>query len=296
MSDFGANIFDDAPVQGRRAERKEPLGEAGPAARSQSSALPVAPRPEQRDDRREPPAQPDRRERRDVERDDRRGDRHGERRAEPHDDRRERADHRRGGRGHDLPDAPGPRAERRDDPREPRTPQEPRRDDRERHGERPRPQADRQPRREAAPTESPAPITPTKRRSDSVHVVVDLAALEADARSQGGEVLYKRLLMALGNGREVGSALCFAKAEARVPAGFEVQPTGSDLESGLRFAAAALTASAHGIVVLAPASPAIAQLASSLVARGSAVEVVGFTLAGGAPGGRKLGRDSLFIP
>lgn len=293
MTDFGANIFDDAPVQSRKAERSQP--------REEAAAAPTAPPPQPAAERARPPANEpqERSERpfREPRRDDRRPDRH------------ERRDDRRGGPSGRHDD----RRESRDEPREPRRePREEHPDRGERRDERPhrseetrghrddrrdnRPDR-REPRETPPPRRESAVIPPPpSRRANTVHVVVDLSALEADARNQGGEVLHKRLLATLGNGREVAGATCFAPPQARVPAGFDVQPADAGMESGLRFAADAIAASAHGTVVLAPASPAITALAIALNARGGTVEVVGFTLADGVPGARKLGRDSLFIP
>lgn len=267
MSTFGDNIFDDEPVRPRPAERVPPRQEApAPAPQREARREPADRKPEPRQERGEP-----------RQRDDR-----------GHEPRRDHHRHR-----HEARDAREPREQR--EQREPRGGHERRERDEHRGPKEPQPPREehrrppRTPRPDAPAVEDPTP-------GGAVTILVELGELEADARNHGGEVLYKRLLSSLGNGREVRKAICIAGPASRTPAGFEVQANDGGAATGVRFAAAAVEASTRGPVVLAPASPAIVELAAALARRGAAVEVAGFSLTGEVPGARRLGRESLFIP
>lgn len=138
-------------------------------------------------------------------------------------------------------------------------------------------------------------------------VLVDLAALQAEANQQGGELAQRRLLGGLAGGRDVEKALCLHAPSDKLPGGFTGIPMQEGVAAGVRLAALAFEAAAGGArILLAPASPPMRQLAQALSTAGFRVELASFTgeqvvdrAGGSALRGipvRQLGRECLFVP
>lgn len=126
-------------------------------------------------------------------------------------------------------------------------------------------------------------------------VLVDYDALEADARAQGGELVRHRLRQALAGERPVIQAVVFHSGAARAPAGFDLERTEPGPAAvGRRSAVARALAGSGRALLLAPATPAMHELAAALRADGHEVQLAGFTA--GGPGIRRLGRDCMFVP
>jgi len=223
-------------------------------------------------------------------------------------------------RSRDEPLPPRERDDRRDPPRDDRRPQRheyqhPRhhaeRDDRHRereerhHGEREeRPRAERSERDPAPSSRQPEArprSAPQARAIEQIAVFVNLPELEAEARRNGGELAYRKVLRAVAAGRDVVRAVCAlpqgtsAGAQAALrAAGFELLPTpAAAVADALATAAAGLLGRVDAIV-LAPWSGNVAR---SLPRGPERLEAAGFD--GKAPPGsvaRPLGRDCLFIP
>jgi len=174
------------------------------------------------------------------------------------------------------------------------------RSDRPRHE---RAEHDRAPQpRQHEPRHEPRPrSTPPARRAEQIAVLVNLAELEAEARRNGGELAYRKVLRAVATGRDVVRAVCAlprgtsAGAQAALrAAGFDLLPTSvADAADTLATAAAGLPAHIDAIV-LAPWSGTVAR---SLPRGAERIEAAGFD-AKAPPGVQALplGRDCLFIP
>lgn len=163
--------------------------------------------------------------------------------------------------------------------------------DRSDRGERERPadRGEREGRDDRAPR-SPA-VAPR-----SVALLVDVAALAAEARDYGGELALQRLRQELAGGRIVTRAIAVLPQRRPTPAGFQAvvvdRPDGDDLAA----AAFALAEVADG-VALAPPTDAMRRLAELLAEAGHAVELAGFGPANDADRTwRRLGRECLFVP
>lgn len=161
--------------------------------------------------------------------------------------------------------------------------------------------ADAPPAAPPAATDGPPRRTAAPRtRSRQVAVLIDLQALQDEARQQGGELALTRLGAALAAGRPVHQALSF-QAGKRAPVGFAAQPTDGQAPISLLQKAAfdlAKAARSEGSgLVLAPASDAMLALASELRAAGANVELAGFVVRDdqGQPTER-LPRGCLFVP
>lgn len=308
MSDFGANIFDDRhpapePARRRKGERAAPaaptpsapaepahvqevllkqpnveldegkdLGFEAPPAPARAPAPPPTPAPPphaelppERDDDRSRPAD--------------RGDHtprpQAQRQPEPRRDR-------------DRRDPPGRGGWRDERPRDEDHPSRPRFDDRHQ-----RPAQDR-----PARPQPPRPAADTRPRPRaSIAILVDLLALQAEARGQGGELALHRLRGGIVGDRACSQAICYAPRGITPPNGFELRPN-EDNVGGIGLAAAALELASSGAeLVLAPPSPAIRQLAAALRKAGHRIELAGFAppVDDGHPV-RRLGRDCLFVP
>jgi hypothetical protein len=202
-------------------------------------------------------------------------------------------------------------------PRPPRSERPERQERPQRHERFPRPQREPrpEPRRPAEPSDElpptaaavaprPQPRTEAPRRpaarpaNRAVAVLVDLDALHAEARAQRGELAMHRLLPALVGQRAVASAVAFTVGGSTPPRGFDLRPNGRDPSFAARFAAVAHElADRHGRLLMAPASPAVQQLAASLRAAGHEVELAAFRVDGpGDTDWRRLGRECLFVP
>lgn len=131
-----------------------------------------------------------------------------------------------------------------------------------------------------------------------VALLVDLPALQAEARDQGGELAVTRLRSRLAAGLPIETAVCFVAGRGRPPHGFEVIDAGDPLTAGIRFAAKATELANRGLhLVLAPASNAMLELARLLRDGGHAIELAGFvTREDDVNPTRRLGRDCLFVP
>ncbi len=206
-----------------------------------------------------------------------------------------------------APSAPaGPHAELRPAPARPHRGEDrgPRHHEPRRHGTGHPENARHEPRRHGRPHEEPrstAGAAPApargKARAAETAILIDLAALQAEAREQGGELAVHRLRAGLANGAPVQAAVCFAPANARAPSGFEVVSASGHLIDGVQFTARAFALAAEASLVLAPATPAMLALAVALRQQGHAVELAGFVARDddGRPT-RRLGRDCLFVP
>lgn len=298
MSDFGANIFgpDEPPVPPRRPP-KPTAAEAPPAAPVRATTPePPARRERADDDRPRAERRPDDRhatERHPGDRPRGERDRPPSHRDDAHRHRPADAERRDHGR---RPHAP--RGEHRPELREP--PDEPRqhRDPRGPGG--PRHDAPRERRApDRTPHGGPRPAAPVRGEpAGRVALLVDVAALLAEARAQGAELSQHKLRNGIANHRAVVRAVGFAPAGVAVPTGFDAVAADAGFEGGVRFAATAfelLAAASH--LVLAPATAANVQLAQALRRAGHQVELAGLAAAG--PGDepvRRLGRDCLFVP
>ncbi len=148
---------------------------------------------------------------------------------------------------------------------------------------------------------APLPLPSTER----VAVFLDLEALQAEARRQGGELAHRKLLRATAGDRQVVQAVCYLTAATPMSTrrvltalGFEVRvaPAGQpalvpSVEDLRRAAGRADT------LVLAPVSAATAAELDHGNELGSRIEAITFD--GTAPSGavpRRLGREYLFRP
>lgn len=151
-----------------------------------------------------------------------------------------------------------------------------------------------------AASQPPARPRQPRPRSRQVALLVDLDALQHEARQQGGELALTRLGTALAGGRPVHQALSF-QAGRRPPVGFESQATdGQPATAAMRQVAFDLAKAARSEgsgLVLAPASDALLTLARELRAAGANVELAGFVVRDddGQPTER-LPRGCLFVP
>ena len=210
-----------------------------------------------------------------------------ERPQSPHDDRRFPVPDER------AREADGPRHGERRAEREVPGRRPPNDDARRPHDERgrgPRPGSQRAPSgRESRPTAAPALA--------SITLLIDLDALHAEARAQRAELALNRLRTGLAAERPVVRAVAFTASACTPPHGFECIPTAADAAVGGRLSALAFELAQEHTIVLAPASPAMRQVAQSLLDAGHAVELASF--AANAVQGRevrRLGRDCLFVP
>ncbi|HEX5052020.1 MAG TPA: hypothetical protein VFZ65_09630 [Planctomycetota bacterium] len=156
-----------------------------------------------------------------------------------------------------------------------------------------------EPERPPAQRHEPARTRPTAATAtERVAVLVDLDALQADARALNAELTMHRLRAGLGGDRPVVRAVGFVTRAATAPNGFELVVTGADLGGGIQFAATALGLLASApCLVMAPPSPAIRQLAEVLRGAGHRIELAGFVdKADAGKDVRRLGRDCLFVP
>ena len=130
---------------------------------------------------------------------------------------------------------------------------------------------------------------------ETVGLLVDLEGLQAEARTQQGELAMHRLRSGLGNGRAVAKALAIAKNAGAAPSGFDLIVASGGFAAGVQFASAALELlRVAPVLVMAPTSDPIRKLASALRAAGHTVELAGFSATEAAA--RRLGRDCLFVP
>jgi hypothetical protein len=158
--------------------------------------------------------------------------------------------------------------------------------------------------RSTPPRERPAPAGPQPspaaapaRPTHQIAILVDLLALQAEARGQGGELALHRLRTAMAGDRKCRKAVCYATRGSTPPHGFELR-SNEDNVGGIGIAAAALELLADGaLLALAPPTPAIRQLAAALRKAGHEVELAGFGATDGDnPPMRRLGRECLFVP
>jgi hypothetical protein len=227
----------------------------------------------------------------------------------------EHRDHGRrphGPRSHEAPHSerrPEPRREHRDA----RGPEGGRHDTQRPHTQRPhtqphetRPHETQRPERpaERAPHAGvtrggPRPAPPARSApAGRVALLVDLAALLAEARTLGAELSQHKLRNGIANHRAVVRAVAVSPTGTPVPGGFDAIAPDTSFGGGVQFAATAFELlAAAGHLVLAPATAANVQLAQALRRAGHQVELAG--LAAAATGDepvRRLGRDCLFVP
>ena len=133
---------------------------------------------------------------------------------------------------------------------------------------------------------------------------VDVTSLEEQAREQGGEVSYRRLLRNLTGPRPLIRAVAYtdpsqiADAGRVAASGFEVETIEEGSEAALTLAIDTMgIAPRVDCVVLAPHNPSLEHLAKTLRSQGLRVETAGFTAKDTGFGCyRTLGRDSMFVP
>lgn len=148
----------------------------------------------------------------------------------------------------------------------------------------------------ATPTLPAKPAAPTA-QATTVHAVIDLDALQIEAKAQAGELAMARLRTGLAGTRTFGRGIAFAATRSAPPAGFELELLSQDFTGGVRLAGAAFgLAGKDHVVVLAPASKSMLVMARALHAAGHRVEVAGFTNPENHPKVRLLGRECLFVP
>ncbi|MDA0935021.1 MAG: NYN domain-containing protein, partial [Planctomycetota bacterium] len=155
----------------------------------------------------------------------------------------------------------------------------------------------------------PVPTPGSERSGQRVAVLVDLAALLEQARAQGGELAFGKLVQHLARRRHLIRAIAYASPELLVEIGSALRgsdldvhaiATPSDLPVALAVDAMSL-ASRVDCVVLAPAVDHLAPLAAALRAHGVRIETAGFTETSGmaddlATARHPLGAESLFVP
>ena len=133
---------------------------------------------------------------------------------------------------------------------------------------------------------------------------VDVTALEEQARDQGGEISYRRLMRNLTGPRPLIRAVAYVDPSqtadtGRVSAsGFEVETIEEGSEAALTLAVDTMgIAPRVDCVVLAPHNPRLEHLAKTLRSQGLRVETAGFAAKDTGSGCyRALGRDSMFVP
>lgn len=170
-------------------------------------------------------------------------------------------------------------------------------------------QGQRRPREEpraqtsSAPTPAAAFSQPTT-RPRRVAVLLDLPALQQEARQRGAELSFRKLLPALAGDNRVVAAWCYLPrlhpeiANCAVKAiGFKTRAVADhdDLSRSLSTDVAALPPDVDTIV-LSPAGPAQQQLAARLRGDGRHVELAGFLVPPEEQALRLLGRDCVFVP
>lgn len=152
-----------------------------------------------------------------------------------------------------------------------------------------------------APTPPPAPAPASKR----IGVLVDLEALDAEARTLGGELSFRRLLRGLGGEHTIEGAYCYATAQSRpaaikalADAGFQVRTVTDDAAMVFAMAVDAMAlAGRGGSVVIAPANPGLGPVIDALHRHGVRVVTAGFEPPRiTADEHRLLGRDCIFVP
>lgn len=159
----------------------------------------------------------------------------------------------------------------------------------------------------------PVPTPEGEIRGARVAVLMNLERLVDDAREQGGEVAYGKLLQFVARRRHLIRAIAYAQtttAQSTAPtlrgSGVETQAIGtpSDLPVAIAVDAMALATRVDS-VVLVPDAEGLAPLTAALRAHGIRVETAGFGDPHGGPGTgdddpllarHRLGDESLFQP
>lgn len=179
-----------------------------------------------------------------------------------------------------------------------------------RHGQRPA-HHDRDRDRDRGDRRSPRlpegrPAAPLSRlhSDDRVAVFVDLDALQDQARQQGGEVAFRKLLRAAAGTRKVTAAVCYhgttttaGTLRALQAAGFELRPVTAEQAAAAMVADAAGAIARADVLVLAPCRSDGLRLRDEPGAGDLRIEAASFD--GNAPSGtiaRPLGRECLFLP
>src|SRR5262249_46975737 len=155
----------------------------------------------------------------------------------------------------------------------------------------------------AAPAAAPAPQGRARAEGQRIGILLDFAALSAEAQRQGGELSFRKLLRGIAGDRPVIRALCFLGAGAPATAaaalaasGFEVLSHGDGETAAVTMAVEAMALAPRiDVLVLAPAGRTMASLVQVLSSRGLQIEAANFD--GTAPAGtvvRRLGRECIF--
>ncbi|MGE3171099.1 MAG: hypothetical protein AB7O97_00650 [Planctomycetota bacterium] len=136
-------------------------------------------------------------------------------------------------------------------------------------------------------------------------MLVDLEALQAQARERGGELSFRKLLKGIAHGCPVEQAVCFV-TRATAPsvrrsltaAGFALREHETATEAQAAMAEAALSVRwPIDALVLAPLGARLESHVDELAGGGFRIEVASFD--GTAPSGavaRRLGPGCLFVP
>ncbi|MBK8100355.1 MAG: hypothetical protein IPK26_24930 [Planctomycetes bacterium] len=135
-------------------------------------------------------------------------------------------------------------------------------------------------------------------------MLLDLPALQQEARQRGAELSFRKLLPALAGDNRVVAAWCYLPrqtpeiANSAVKAiGFKTRAVTDDNDLS-RSLATDVESLPHEVdtIVLAPAGPAQQQLAARLRSDGRNVELAGFLAPPDEQALRLLGRDCVFVP
>jgi hypothetical protein len=136
-----------------------------------------------------------------------------------------------------------------------------------------------------------------------VGILLDLTALQDEARHHGGELSYRKLRRGIAGDRDVARAVCLlpadapeAAAAAMTASGFEPRRT-SGAELAALTTAAGECRSRADVLMVVPATGPMADLVRNQQEQNLPVETAGFadTPIPGVPH-RRLGRDCVFVP
>jgi hypothetical protein len=143
----------------------------------------------------------------------------------------------------------------------------------------------------------PEPASPRTTTSDGpVVLLVDLDALDAEARRTEREVAPHRLLHGLAGRRRVHQAIALVRGPRMIPRGFAAAAASdADGLEALTATARQLLGDGH-VLVAAPATRVHTELAATLRRDGHEVELVGLSAPKQVAGFRELPRTCLFVP
>ncbi len=135
-----------------------------------------------------------------------------------------------------------------------------------------------------------------------VAVLLDVEALQREARGFGGQVSFSRLLRQAAGPRTVCRAIAYCTPQSRGTggvSGLETSRVDRDADTPVAMAVDAMaTAPRVDCVILAPESAASAPLVRALRALGVRVESAGFDARGNSEVAdhQRFGKEALFVP